>query len=670
MRKMHLTLLFTLSCMLYATLASAQPASFAMEFEKRKQAALNELQKYPRSDTHRVKALIKVLSTATFKKEREAVAPYLEEAFQICRSLDYKYGLAICLGAKGSFYKSASDYTNALAYYDSVLYVVGESNDLRMIEARSLAFQRKGMIFQAQENYYPALNNFFNAIKYTRDSVRILAIRVFITESYTSLNNFDKALEYARLNIDYIQRHPKYDMDASVYYSAINIFLEKNQLDSVEFYLEKVAPHINDPSKIQVRFGYFMKKGHIEFKRQRYTAAFDFYKSGLIAAKEGGHSNSISTALYFLSAAALKLGNTEAAKAYALDNLALVDSTNTKAGRIEALVSLSKYYHATKDDAKAFETLQESVTLKDSLLAETNIRQINLLGAIYEHEMQQREIARLQTETDLRTAELKQKATLNKLFLISIIGLLIVGCLGFAYFKKSQQLIRNKEALHKQKINELEKDKHLLSIDAMLKGQEEERNRIAKDLHDGLGSLLSGTKLSFLSVKEKVQLSPEARDQFEKSLRMLDNTIADLRKIAQNLLPEALVKYGLPDALRDFCDTVYTTTGIKAYFQQYGEMRTLESTATVFIFRIIQELVNNVVKHADATQVIVQLSFSEESVGITVEDNGKGIDEAYLLTNRGAGINNVQYRVQYLNGKMDIDTYPGGGTSVNIQLNI
>jgi two-component system NarL family sensor kinase len=204
----------------------------------------------------------------------------------------------------------------------------------------------------------------------------------------------------------------------------------------------------------------------------------------------------------------------------------------------------------------------------------------------------------------------------------------------------------------------------------MLKGQEEERSRIAKDLHDGLGSLLSGTKLSFMNVRENIPLTPETNAMFDKSLSMLDNTIGDLRKVAQNLMPEALVKFGLQEALRDFCNSIQSSTDIKVVYQQFGEKRKLNNTAEVFIYRMVQELVANILKHAKATEIMVQLMMDENSTSLTVEDNGKGFDLNTLQHKNGAGIRNINYRVQYLNGTLDIDTTPGSGTSVNIQLPI
>ena len=302
-----------------------------------------------------------------------------------------------------------------------------------------------------------------------------------------------------------------------------------------------------------------------------------------------------------------------------------------------------------------------NIKMHDALVSRENFVAAADIQNSYERAKKDNEILKL-------AAANNKKATLNKILFGATLGLLIIGFLGYLIFKNRHKISKQQEELQWQKIKELEKDKQIISIDAMLKGQEEERSRIAKDLHDGLGGLLSGTKLSFMNVKENLDLTTENAVQFDRSLSMLDNTIRDLRKVAHNLMPEALVKFGLHEALRDFCDSIQTSFSVKILYQHFGEKRKLDNTAEVFIYRIIQELVNNAVKHANATQIFVQLAMTENKTGITVEDNGKGFDKNNLLRTKGAGMANINYRVQYLNGCSDIVTSPGNGTSVNIEL--
>jgi two-component system, NarL family, sensor kinase len=310
---------------------------------------------------------------------------------------------------------------------------------------------------------------------------------------------------------------------------------------------------------------------------------------------------------------------------------------------------LSDKYFEMQDSLNQLQ-LNEEVSLK-----------VKSIEAKYENQKKETEIYKL-------NAINKQKTNLNKILFSSAIGLILFSLLGYRNFKNKQKVSAQQQELQKQKIAELEKDKQLLAIDAMLQGQEEERSRIAKDLHDGLGGMLSGTKLSFINMKENLVLTPENATQFDKSLSMLDNTIADLRKVAHNLMPEALVKFGLQEAVRDFCNSIQSSTNLKVVYQPLGDNRKLSNTAEVFTYRIIQELVNNAVKHANASQIIVQLTTNNNKIGIAVEDDGKGYDVNALANSKGAGMDNIKYRVQYFNGTIDTVTSAGNGTSVNIEL--
>ncbi len=230
---------------------------------------------------------------------------------------------------------------------------------------------------------------------------------------------------------------------------------------------------------------------------------------------------------------------------------------------------------------------------------------------------------------------------------------------------------RTKQKLQQQKISELEKEKQLAAIDNLLQGQEEERSRLAKDLHDGLGGMLSGVKLSFNNMKENLVLTPENFQAFQQSINRLDETITELRKVSHNLMPDVLLKFGLTEALQDYCSQLNSSTNATTIvFQHIGEKRIISNTGNLYMYRIIQELINNSLKHGNATSILAQLNTNAEKILITVDDNGKGFNPADLINSKGIGMSNIKQRVEYLKGKMDIDSQLGKGTSVNIELNI
>jgi two-component system NarL family sensor kinase len=247
---------------------------------------------------------------------------------------------------------------------------------------------------------------------------------------------------------------------------------------------------------------------------------------------------------------------------------------------------------------------------------------------------------------------------------------MIVAFLGYRNLRHRQQLAKQQHELQQQHIRELEKDKQLVAVDSMLKGQEEERSRLAKDLHDGLGGLLSGVKFSLSNMKENLIVTPDNMAVFERSLDMIDTSIKELRRIAHNMMPEMLTKFGLDEALKDYCNTVNATKLLTVRYQSLGIENRLEKATEIIVYRIVQELLNNILKHAAASEVFVQLIRENDRLNIVVEDNGRGFDTAMLENNKGAGWVNIRSRVEYLKGQLDVHSEPGKGTLVNIEFNV
>ncbi|HMK04972.1 MAG TPA: sensor histidine kinase, partial [Ferruginibacter sp.] len=261
-------------------------------------------------------------------------------------------------------------------------------------------------------------------------------------------------------------------------------------------------------------------------------------------------------------------------------------------------------------------------------------------------------------------------STLNYFLAAFVAALLLVGFLGYRNLRHRQLLAKQKEELQQQRILELEKDKQLIAVDAMLKGQEEERSRLAKDLHDGLGGLLSGVKFSLSNMKDNLIITADNMAVFERSLDMIDTSIKELRRVAHNMMPEMLTKFGLDEALKEYCNSINAAKLLTVKYQSLGMEGRLDKSVEIIIYRIIQELLNNTIKHAAATESFVQLIREGSRLSIVVEDNGKGFDTTASAENKGAGLLNIRSRVDYLKGRLDIHAEPGKGTLINIEFKI
>jgi two-component system, NarL family, sensor kinase len=274
------------------------------------------------------------------------------------------------------------------------------------------------------------------------------------------------------------------------------------------------------------------------------------------------------------------------------------------------------------------------------------------------------ETVKKDAQLSVQRSELERKNALNYILIAGTTLLVAISLLLYRNY-------RQKQKLQQQRINELETEKQLTATEAVLKGEEQERTRLAKDLHDGLGGMMSGIKYSFLTMKRNLIMTPENQQAFERSMDMLDSSIREMRRVAHNMMPEALLKFGLDTALKDLCNDINQTGALHINYQSIGmEDSVIDQTISITIYRIVQELINNAMKHAAATNSIVQLSKTGNKLAITVEDDGKGFDTACLHMAKGIGWTNIMNRVEFLKGKLDINSKIGKGTSVLIELNV
>ncbi|MBL0357160.1 MAG: hypothetical protein IPP72_09860 [Chitinophagaceae bacterium] len=198
---------------------------------------------------------------------------------------------------------------------------------------------------------------------------------------------------------------------------------------------------------------------------------------------------------------------------------------------------------------------------------------------------------------------------------------------------------------------------------------EQERIRMARELHDGLGSMLSGIKHSFSAIKNDITLNRAQQNKFEYTIDKLDDSIRDLRAVSHTMFSAELLQEGLEAAIRNYCMAVSTTAGIHIAFENIMQQPTaLKGEQAFHIFRVVQELVQNIVKHSKATEAIVQLSYNNGILSVTVEDNGVGFNAALHHGKNGIGLKNVESRIKMLHGKTDIQSHPGKGTSVFIEV--
>ncbi len=665
--RLLLTVAFIFSFKKLVTSQTVSVPEMMDSFNERKYKAILILNTKQKKDTQRVNALLDVLNTSYFHKQRKELYPFYTEALRLSESLEFEKGISSCYIWMAFFYRGEKDFEKFYKYMDSSIEITEGKSALEPIWAK--AHRMKGLQYQEDENYYAALKHYFEALKYYEKSEEEHTHHLYqnITSSYFQLNNIKKAIEYGERGAVLADRaNTTKIIKLQAYSSLASVYVQQNRLDDAAVYLKRIQPYMPDSIEQSLTSNYYIDWGQIFFKKKQYDSSFFYYKLGYDFAATGNHNLNKYGSLNYLFKNSLQLGNQRQALNYANMGMQEALKSNKIINRIDALYNLADYYETTGAYKKAFAHLKEGSLLKDSFSQQNNLTTINNLSELYEADKKQNEINTLQKEKKLNKAYLDQKIFLNRIYGLGLITMGLIITLSFLYYRNRQKIQRQAGEIQKQKIVELEKDQQLIVANSMLKGQEEERERIAKDLHDGLGSLLSGAKLSFSKIKEMLKLPVHEKMIYENSLSILDKTMVEMRKIAHNIMPEELLKFGISEALKDFCTTIEKSSGIDMQYSFYGENREISNTVSLNIFRIIQELVNNAIKHANASNILVQLAMAQNTINITIEDNGIGYNIDNPSDIKGKGLENIRHRVSHLGGHYDITSDEGKGTSVNI----
>jgi two-component system, NarL family, sensor kinase len=525
-----------------------------------------------------------------------------------------------------------------------------------------------GLVHFRNNDYATAVDYFLRAeqvyLKENPASPDLAVLYSNLSMAYSSLNKPEEALAMSKKGIDFARKGNDKQMLANALFTwGGNLVAAKKGnsglavLDSAK----QLAQEINNANIVYMSD--FMKAMYY-YNNKLYEEAITNYTTCLKAAQSNNFAVGIGSNFLNIAACEAELKRYKQAAAHLDSSAKYLDYTEPSEAKMQYFENYAQAYRGMGLYEKAFAFKDSVSALKDSVYQRDNLRQMEFRQARYNYDAKQQEVNRLEADGKIQQLQLARKSALNYLLAGGALALILISLLGYRNY-------RNKQKLQQQRIAELETEKQLAATESVLKGEEQERTRLAKDLHDGLGGMLSGIKYSLNTMKGNLVMTPENSQAFERSMDMLDSSIKEMRRVAHNMMPEALVKFGLDTALKDFCNDINQSGALKVNYQSIGmEDAVIDQTLAITIYRIVQELMNNTLKHAAAKTAIVQLTKSGNQFAVTVEDDGKGFDTDILKRARGIGWTNIQSRVDFLKGRLDINSQEGKGTSVLIELNV
>lgn len=539
------------------------------------------------------------------------------KSYEHYKTHPYKYINSITLRYSSFLKLSAFDKAmKSIILADSLLNIVPDIDRTQFVPNNlyiSNIYSRQGLHLKAIEFAKKGISEIIGENNY-----HLSYAYKILYKSYFLLDSLELSSNYYKKYTDKLDIHNKSLAFRAYHFSnfhhVMKTFATKDKLhvlyDSLSNYKHKLS--------IRNDIGFVLAS--IYDKQKEYPKAIEFWKKGILPGDQNDNYN-----LYPIS----KIYNTYL-------SLNQVDS--------------AAHY------MKKFNVLNKAVAAKDKN------KQFEELNAKYQSSLKDAEINKQQVIIEKQNRE---KDFILAAIIIGMIALLSVIWFFMTHLKYKKQKAEIELKMRNQEISQLKKEKKILSMASMIEGQEAERIRISKDLHDGLGGLLSTVKAHFSNIQNQI-IDQEKIDVYNKANLMIDEACQEIRRISHNLMPATLKLDGLKSAIEQLADDISMAHDFEVKAEIIGFEGTLNEQYEIFIFRIIQEASNNIIKYANAENVLIQLSENDHGYHIIIEDDGIGFDT--LKTTYGIGLKSIESRVDYLKGNLDISSVISEGTTITINI--
>lgn len=610
-------------------------------------------------DTTKVMLLV-ALSDAQSNDNVNSTTLYGEQAVLLAEKLHFKRGLVKANQSIAWIYQTRKDYKMAMVYYQ------------RMIDAA------EGDVYIVEHLYSSLLNLYFYLGDYPRamedvtnemevfgklnDQMGIAHCNNLLGYIYFKQENFDEAEKYYNRYINIARQLGDTNLLVHALGEVADVYTEEKKytqsFNSLSSVLEICNPSLDSfglltknkikgwlfpqyKAKAMYRLGRNYKlTGNLQEAIKYSLAAVNFVIRNPVPDYD--------VATYYINAGDVykEMKEYDKAISYLSFGFKLSKKIQHRENTRDGAKGLAEVYSIQKRYDSAFFFFQLFTRLKDSIVNnETKMKIAGIQG---------------QFDVAKKDKEIFRQQQIKNLLIGSFIFLLIILFLLYNRYGLRQKNRYQKELNRQQ--NEL--------FNAIAATQDKERKRIAEDIHDSLGSILSAAKLKLSSLKENQPvMSAVHLEKYQVTMQLLDEASSELRNISHNIMPATLSKLGLVAALKNLFNTISSHSGIQINFSTHDFGNRIAEETEISIYRIVLELINNIVKHAQATKVTVQLIRYPDSINLSVEDNGRGFNFQHeLFAQKGIGLGNVLSRVDYLKGTINADTSPGRGTTIIIDI--
>lgn len=541
------------------------------------------------------------------------------------------------------------NYDLAIKYFKESLQQAqqGKYDSIRAYSLHGIgnALWQLGKHAEALEVHFQALRirekvNDYNGVALSKINIGMV---------YQSQNKWDLAEKYVGDAIQILEAHPNPANQLMAMHTLANIYGPQGKIKEA-FAIDEDGVALAEKTHNEFAKAWFydnMGNCYLYGSPPDYKKAFEYFTKTLQIDSAFGNKKQMSDSYVNLGGVFFEQKKYAEAIPYLQRCIVLAEESGYVQGKLKALEALSTAFRQSGSNELAFVTLQRAMKTKDSLVNATSEARIAEMQTVYETEKKQQQI-------NLQEEQLSKK----NLILTGTIALaLLLGLLGVSAWRRYR--LKQKAALQHEIIKQQE-----LASKAVIEAEEDERQRIARDLHDGVGQMMSAAKMNLSAFESEMRFDNAAQQQnFEKIIELVDDSCREVRNVSHNMMPNALLKNNLAAAIRDFTDKIEARS-LQIHLYTEGVDERMDSNTETVLYRVIQECVNNVIKHANATTLDITIIRDNEGISATVEDNGKGFDATSKEKFEGIGLKNIITRIEYLKGTVEFDSAPGRGTSI------
>lgn len=590
---------------------------FFSSYKIRAQISLDSINKIyeGRPDTLKAKAYLEIASSIQNKNYKQCLV-LCDEIIRLGKNSNRLNIQAEANLLKGLTNYFAGEYDQTLSFY---LLSIQQFEQCNQLEGKAKVLNELGIFYRRQKNDSNAFKSFQEAyaIANEKGNEGIMA---------TALNN--QGILY---------------QDKGEHDQAIQLFSQ--------------ARTIYEKIKDTIGISYTMDYASVSFAKQnQFQQAIDLQTKALDIRLHLLDSNAAALSLINLAEISEMQNDPDQSKKYLLSCLEIAKKIKYKDLTATCYQKLSKIYADQGKTKEAYDYHVQFAQLQDEIFNEKRSKQISELQTKYETEKSARQIESLQAENTL-------KETRNKNQFIVLISILIISLISFLAFyhfiKRKKQKELDAAIIHEKEIRSR----------AIIEAEEKERVRIARDLHDGVAQTMVAAKMQLEDYLGDQNILDPRNASLQNAFDLIKDASNEVRSISHSMIPNALLKSGLVAAVRDFVHRIGNEK-LKINLEVTGLNNRIDSGVETVIFRVLQELVNNIIKHAKASEITIQLFREKNELSLIVEDNGVGFDISKLTEKSGMGLKNIESRVEYLNGTVHFDSTVSRGTTVIVEIPI